>query len=567
MGVGTGDGERFVAPRGRRLWLFARFSEPVPVEFYKWAGKVRFITLVVLLLANFVPGLQLDTIGYKADLYWSGIFTNLPVVGLAAFLGFLMWRGSYGASTLRRMNISCMLLEFASVVGLLYSLGTVTSHVLVFGVVMVFLYRVAFDFATGLIALVVVIVGQWAVLISQLSGWIASQPLLVEGGTRPQFAQRDIGAMVTVTWLLIVAFVAADWAVARLRHKELAIRILRETLAASETGKLGRHTGRALKNTYVVGALISAGGMGEVYRGHHRRTKRKVAIKILHPHLLEDELLLKRFRREAEITGQLGSPHIVEVVDVDRDDDAAFLVLELLHGEDLKGRIDQEGQLALSFVLDLVEQTCKGLAVAHDAGVVHRDLKPENLFLCEADAGVTLKILDFGVSKIRGNATAITQEVALLGTPDFMSPEQAMGQAMVIDLRTDVFALGCITYNAITGHRPFSATSVPALLRRICDEEPHPVSRWRKDAPDDISCVLQIAMAKEADQRFQNVSEFAAALSAACAGDLDSALRKRASKVRKGTPATTTAVGDADVSHAADTIAADEATDDTVSQS
>ena len=425
------------------------------------------------------------------------------------------------------------------------------------------LYRLGFDFNTGLIAVTTMLASHWGLLAAESLGWIPSRPLLVESQLIPHFAQRDLGAITVVSVLLVTAFFAADWSLARLRNKDVAIRILRETLAATDAGKVGRHTGRTLKQTYLVGSLVSAGGMGEVYRALHERTKREVAIKILHPHLMDDELLLKRFRREAEITGRLGSPHIVEVIDVDRDDELAFLVLELLAGEDLKSRIDSEGPLALAFVATMIEQVCKGLAVAHDAGVVHRDLKPENIFLCNAEAGGRVKILDFGVSKIHGNATAITQEVALLGTPDFMSPEQAIGQTSNIDLRTDVFALGCITYNALTGQRPFTATSIPALLRRICDEEPPPLSGWRSETPAGVAHVLAIAMAKRSEERYASVSEFQADLCAALAGQLDAAVAARARAVHQGTPATSTAVGDSTVSEAADTAVA-MATDDTV---
>jgi len=537
----------------------------VPVEFYRWAGRLRVLILSIFLPLNFAAGFDTAAAGYQADFYWTGMMVNTPIVLADLLLNLVMWRARFEVPTLRRMNIASLLLEVTSTTLLLWAHGTTNSHVLMFGIFIVFLYRVGFDFNTGLIAVTTLLASHWGLLIAENLGWLPAQPLLVEGARNLHLPQRALGIMLIVSVFLVTSFVAANWSVARMRNKELAIRILRETLAATEHGQVGRHTGRTLKQTYVVGPIISAGGMGEVYKGHHQRTKRKLAIKILHPHLMEEETLLRRFRREAEITGQLGSPHIIEVIDVDRDDELAFLVLELLEGEDLKGRIDGHGQLAFASLDAIIEQASAGLTVAHEAGVVHRDLKPENIFLCETPAGETVKILDFGVSKIRGNATALTQEVALLGTPDFMSPEQAIGLAAEIDARTDVFALGCITYNAITGTRPFSASSIPAVLRRICDEEPRSISSWRPDVPEQVADVLAIAMAKRTDERYATVAEFQVDLSRALAGEDNPVVTKRALGVTRGVPAATTTVGDSSVSVAADTLAAGPTADDTMS--
>jgi len=291
----------------------------------------------------------------------------------------------------------------------------------------------------------------------------------------------------------------------------------------------------------VVGPLIGRGGMGEVYSGHHRRTRRKVAIKMLYPHLVDDPLLRKRFRREAEIAGALGSEHIVEIIDIDVEEDQPFLVLELLEGESLDERIAREGPLPFEVVAEVVSQIARGVAKAHSALVIHRDLKPANILLTPRPGGFRAKILDFGVSKIRGEATAITQEVALLGTPDFMSPEQAIGVTEDLDTTTDVFALGGITYCLLTGVRPFQATSVPALLGRICDEEPIPVDELRADVPAGAADVLTIAMAKRRSERYDEVTDLARDLAAVLAGDPPPSLAARAARVYRGRPATRSA--------------------------
>ena len=175
-------------------------------------------------------------------------------------------------------------------------------------------------------------------------------------------------------------------------------------------------------------------------------------------------------------------------------------------------------------------------------GVIHRDLKPENIFLSPRGDDLQVKILDFGVSKIRGEATVLTQEIALLGTPDFMSPEQATGVVDDLDSSTDIFALGAITYYALTGVRPFQATSVPATLRRICDEAPIPIAELRPDVPAGVADVLTIALAKKRAERYVDVSRFAAALAAALRGEVDDDVGRRAASVYTGTPASRTVV-------------------------
>jgi eukaryotic-like serine/threonine-protein kinase len=330
--------------------------------------------------------------------------------------------------------------------------------------------------------------------------------------------------------------------VARLPHKDRAIRILRETLAASGSVDVGRHTGRTLGDRYIVGSLLGAGGMGEVYRGQHRRTGRPVAIKILHPHLVENDTLLARFGREAQITGRLGSDHIVEILDIDEDDGQPFLVLELLEGEDLAACIGREGAQPLAVVTEWIAQIAAGLEVAHRAGVIHRDLKPGNVFLCRRAGKPVVKVLDFGISKIQADVTAVTQELALIGTPSFMAPEQATGQATEVGTRTDIFALGGIAYFALTGERPFQASSVPALLRRICDEEPVPVTELRPELGPAVADVLAVALAKYPEQRYASVTEFAAALRQAAAGESVDALAARAAAIHRGAAASRSVV-------------------------
>ncbi len=532
-----GDSSIFsAAPRIRRS-LFPRFPEPITPEHYRMTGKVRAIVMALMIAFNLSAVFRMDELAIDSAFYWRLETPNSVVIILDILLGLLIWRGRLATSTMRKLTFVCLVLEAASTLMTLWAFGSVGSQMVMYIFLMVLIYRTMFDFAIGLTALLVLVGGHWLIVISEINGWIPAQP--INPGPPDfiyQMPARQLVGVISTTALMLFAFWATNWTVLRLRHRERAIRILREALAAGEGGEAGRHTGRTLKDTYLVGSLIGRGGMGEVYRGRHRRTRREVAIKMLHPHLLDDSMLLARFRREAEVTGALGSEHIVEILDIDAEDDQPYLVLELLEGESLEDRITREGPLPLPMVADVVTQIARGVEVAHRAGVIHRDLKPANVFLTPREDGDHVKILDFGVSKIRGDATALTQEVALLGTPDFMSPEQARGSTEEHAATTDVFALGGIAYSALTGTRPFVAPSVPALLRCICDEAPVPADQLRPDLPRGALAVLTIAMAKRLDQRYDSVTEMAEDLAAALAGEIDPALERRAAAVDAGAP-------------------------------
>jgi len=521
----------------KRFRLIPRVPETIPVEFYQWTGKVRLVAVSFLLITNLFGGMSIDSLGYDRTLYWQ-ILIPISALGLVDLVfAYMMWRKPLPTSTLRRLTIASLCFEMAAVLIAIWAFGSIGSHMMLFGVLTVLIYRMAYDFWVGALGFALMLVGHWAIICAELLGWLSHKPLYVDANNIAVFPQRLIAAALMISFMLVITFLVANWTVARLRHKEMAVRILRQTLAATGEGQVGRHTGITLRDTYEVGVMLGTGGMGEVYRGTHKRTHRVVAIKILHPHLVDDETLLRRFRREAEITGKLGSPHIVEVIDVDRDGEIPFLVLELLEGEDLRTRIDRAGALAIPETADLVSQAATGLEVASEAGIVHRDLKPANLFLSEENGRTRVKILDFGVSKIHGNATAITQEIALIGTPDFMSPEQATAVVEDVDTRTDIFALGGITYMCLTGERPFKGGNVPALLRRICDEEPLPLSELRPDVPAAVVAVVAIAMAKDPAERYQTVAEMRGDLDAAFSGDTVPSVLKRAEQVKRGRPA------------------------------
>jgi tRNA A-37 threonylcarbamoyl transferase component Bud32 len=525
----------------QRRWLWSvlpRFEETLQPEHYRFTGKIRALVCAALITITLLVAAQIEDLENNTAVYWNLFPFHLVTHVADMLLGLWIWKGRLSTAGMRRATYACVFIEALTTVVTAWVYGTLTSHMVGFGFVLVLVYRLAFDFRTGAAAFLMILAGLWAVVIAEVSGWLPPQPIAPGPVDHIyQIDEREFRAMFFMTILLGLTFVLANWTVARLRFKELTIRLLREQLHAADAGRVGRHSGRTLSDTYAVGAVLGAGGMGEVYDGEHRRTRRRVAIKLLHPHLVEDPQILARFRREAEAIGRLGSEHIVEIVDVGEDDGQPFLVLEYLDGESLAAKL-ATGPLDWKTLDEVIRQLALGLDAAHRAGVVHRDLKPANVFLARRDDGSLLvKILDFGVSKVRDNATAITREIAILGTPDYMSPEQAVGLADAIDERSDVFAVGAIVYAAATGRAPFEATSVPAQLRRICDEEPVPVEELRPDAPPGLAAVIAIALAKRPEERYARSGELAADLATVIAGGDVSAIVARAAKVQRGKPA------------------------------
>ncbi|ATB26857.1 serine/threonine-protein kinase [Melittangium boletus] len=278
--------------------------------------------------------------------------------------------------------------------------------------------------------------------------------------------------------------------------------------------------GSVLRDTYEITSLLGKGGMGAVFLARHRRLRGKqVAVKVLlHSASLNPELYA-RFQREAEIASQLGHPNIVEVLDFDTlQDGTPFLVMEYLRGESLEQRLER-GPLPLSEAMGLVRQMGSGLQAAHRAGIVHRDLKPANVFLVPTDSGGTVgeqvKLLDFGISKMLDSKTLQTQDSVLMGTPQYMAPEQALGKNSEISARTDLFALGCIVYEMLTGRPPFAAEpglSVVQVMFRIIHTQPEPLASLCLEAPESVIAAVNRALSKTPDDRFPDVAAFIAAL-------------------------------------------------------
>jgi eukaryotic-like serine/threonine-protein kinase len=290
---------------------------------------------------------------------------------------------------------------------------------------------------------------------------------------------------------------------------------------SSDGGATGRpgaalDIGVVVAGAYEITHLLGKGGMGAVWAARHLRLPgKRVAIKVLLGGT-DDAQALARFRREAEIASRIGHAGIVEVLDFNQlPDGTPYQVLEYLGGESLGARL-RRGPLPVATALDYARQIGSALAAAHRAGVVHRDLKPENLFLCPTDAGGVVaervKVLDFGISKIRGSQTVKTQEQVLIGTPQYMAPEQASGNNAAIDARTDLFALGAIVYEMLAGRPAFTGESVVAVIMNVVTGTPAPLASLAPDVPPPVVAAIERALAKKPEERFADVATFIEAL-------------------------------------------------------
>ncbi|MGZ3480907.1 MAG: protein kinase domain-containing protein [Myxococcaceae bacterium] len=269
--------------------------------------------------------------------------------------------------------------------------------------------------------------------------------------------------------------------------------------------------GAVVAETYRIEGLLGRGGMGAVWAAEHLRLPGKhVAVKVLLDAAAGGDEMLQRFRREAEIASRLGHPNIVEVLDFNTlPSGQPYIVLEYLQGETLAARL-AGGRLQLEEALAITRQIGSALQAAHRAGVVHRDLKPDNVFLCtpEEDMPTKVKVLDFGISKIRGSQSLRTQDAILMGTPQYMSPEQATGKNTTVDARTDVFALGAIVYEMLGGQPAFAGGSLAEVVYRVVHGEPTPLRELAPALPQNVLAAVERALQKDPSARPQDVGAF-----------------------------------------------------------
>jgi serine/threonine protein kinase len=283
---------------------------------------------------------------------------------------------------------------------------------------------------------------------------------------------------------------------------------LREELAQEQDPLIGT----VLAETYEVLRVIGEGGMGRVYEARHTRLfSKRFAIKVLHGDLTRQPEVVGRFLREAEATSALHHPNIVGVLDVNQvPDGRPYIVAELLEGSQLGDYFERQGKLPVAEAVAICRSICQALIAAHERDIVHRDIKPENLFLVGEGSQRTVKVLDFGISLMGDAAASLTKTGMVMGTPAYMPPEQARGQR--VDHRADVYAVGAILYEAVTGKAPFKGADPVSTLGAVLTQLPVPARSHTPALPEGLEDVIHKAMSKGPDQRYATMRDLDAAL-------------------------------------------------------
>ena len=323
------------------------------------------------------------------------------------------------------------------------------------------------------------------------------------------------------------AIMGGDTAVAVARKKVDDTSTSEETQAGEEpanTSLSGKTTveivGTTLADRYLVTKKIGQGGMGAVYEATHTLIGKRVAVKVLLEKYAQREAIVKRLKQEAQLASSIGNEHIIDITDFGQTQDGrTFVVMEFLEGESLAECLSRETTLGEQRILRIISQAASALAAAHAKGIVHRDIKPENLFLLRRKDNDFVKVVDFGISKsLRASSeeeetTRLTQTGMVLGTPLYMSPEQARGDEE-LDHRVDVYALGVIMYECATGHVPFVGNNYLSVISQVLNEEPKSLREQKPELSEEFEAVVAKAMAKDVTERYASANDMLVDLTA-----------------------------------------------------
>ncbi len=282
--------------------------------------------------------------------------------------------------------------------------------------------------------------------------------------------------------------------------------------------------GQTIDGRYLIERVLGEGGMGLVYRAKHIVLGKLLAMKVLRPDVSRDEEIITRFRQEAQSASSIGNQHIIDISDFGvLPDGSTYFVMEYLDGIELTKAVERESPLPFPRIVHVVKQLCDALGAAHLIGIVHRDLKPDNVYLIKRGQDVNfVKVLDFGIAKVGGSSSKLTRAGQVFGTPHYMSPEQCAGSG--VDHRTDIYAIGIMLYEMVTGRVPFDADNLMGILTKHLYEEPIRPSQLRPDCPPELEAIILRCIAKQQDIRYQHCSELADDLSRLEAGIIPAAM-------------------------------------------
>lgn len=506
----------------------------------RFRSFLLFACFALIMTALIVPLIQGDPL---ATLFLSG---SAAVTAVAAAIFLLILRDATRYSPWH--NTAFRLLAGVTLAGSYYFFG-VTSAVVMMVPIGAYVMGLGESFRAALLTHLNVQLSHLAISVLQLVAIIPDVGFV--GPTSAGLAQR-IGILFAIQGIFIAAFVMArgnrrstlatlealnDAVTDNARRQALLSEAKQALALAHQVGGPGRYSEQTFGN-YRLANVLGRGAMGEVYEAYHLQTEEPAALKLLNQESLQDANALERFLREVEIAKTLREENIVEVLEVSRlGDPIPYLVMERLQGHTLSTILQDKSSMPPPELTTLIHELTRGIAAAHKAGIVHRDLKPSNIFLHRGEK-TSWKILDFGVSKFMDAGDTFTAG-AIIGTPAYMSPEQA--RSAPVSARTDLYALGVIAYRTLTGRPAFTGDDLPAVLHSVVYDMP-PMPSQIADLSVEYDYVLAIAMAKDPADRFASAEELSAAFEAIEAGSLPTAcLQKGAALIAKhpwGTRAT-----------------------------
>jgi tRNA A-37 threonylcarbamoyl transferase component Bud32 len=436
------------------------------------------------------------------------------------------------------VQTGCLVIEAFTIVIWVQVTGTLSSYFLVAGLLLILVYRAILGYWSGLVmAIGMAALHLGACVLEELHVLRPAALFVSDPGALYAFSAYRVAAMLSIEFLYVFTFLGANYIVGALRAKEEALQEARADLVrAVDQARHGHLSGRVLGGAYELREILGCGGMGEVYAATSLSDGRPVAVKVLGLEAYASPQIRERFRREADILARLPAAHVAAVHQFGIDEEARqFIVMDLLRGEDLGAHLRRRGAVPLDEVLGLADRIAAALHSAHQLGIVHRDLKPENVFLLgDGGADRELRLLDFGVAHLaqKDDQPGLTQQFAVLGSPGYLSPEQARGTLAEIGPQTDVFAFGAILYLALSGRPAFPARAPAEAIYQALHLEPPPVRSLRPELPADVEDVLALALAKRATDRYPRALLLVEHLRLAAATNLPAEVRQRAAQVR-----------------------------------
>jgi tRNA A-37 threonylcarbamoyl transferase component Bud32 len=418
----------------------------------------------------------------------------------------------------------------------------------------VFFFGVTRDPRAQTVAYVVAAVSYFTLVMGSLHGHPGDRGLVFAAPATPP---QSMVLVAIVEIVLVVTFVTARaarattvlalarheraaWAVAQ--KDALLLELQHDLARALDVAGVGRFSDTVV-GRYKLGAVIGRGAMGEVYEAVHQEAGLEAAVKVLHTHSLREPESVQRFLREAEMAAGLDTPHVVKILEIGGfEGELPYIAMERLHGDDLAEILRRDGPMTLRDVLRLLSEVGAGLSATRDAGVVHRDVKPRNLFRTRGDGpgGGVWKLLDFGVSKL-ASAEITHAGDRIIGTPEYMAPEQAAGQP--VTHKADLFSLAAVVYRALTGSPAFAGDHLVEVLYRVAHTMP-PRPSALTDLGPEVDLVMAIALAKAPSERFETAEQLRDALDSAAQGKISEDVALRATRLLDVLPWGT--VGDAE---------------------